>query len=766
MVLLALVTIALHATICGSFRLPAQRISTRSQGSLRMSVVAESKLEQIVTPSRTETTQYVFVGGKGGVGKTSTSSAIALALSDRNFKTLVVSTDPAHSLGDALDVDLSSGKLTRIESEENLWALEIDVDEALLEFKNTADNLDPIALSANLGVPADLIESFGLSDLTSVFTNPPPGIDEIIGLLKIFEYANNKDTETPKFDRIVIDTAPTGHTLRLLQLPEFLNSVTGKLIKFKSKVNGAINALKGFFGSPSGGQESSAPTADNIMDKLESLQRRMSAMKSTFTNQKQTQFVIVTIPTSLAVAESERLLNSLTGEGIKVSGIICNQILAEDVGAKYVATRRNSQLECIRTLVGRANALDSTNVEITQVPYVDYEVLGVHALRFFSQFAHKVAADKATNPIFSRKLTIFGGKGGVGKTTSSASWAVTLCDAGLKTLVVSTDPAHSLGDSLQEQLKGTPTLIDNPQEHDGELWAMEIDPKEALEEFQSTIKSALKNSESSDEEKAGSKSGGIMGSLGVPDLRGEMFDLVSGVDDPPPGTDEIVALTKIISYMENGYTTENGDVIKFDRIVLDTAPTGHTLRMLELPGFLLQLLTRFKKVRDKMDPSKSMGENKAGEHDAIDESSSEQSQGDAVSQFQARMEKLQSMIHDEKEAEFTVVTIPTVVATSETCRLLVSLEDSNIATRRLIVNQVIPSYSDDDTLASDSDVIGKAYIGRLRESQSASLNRLQQLPGSASLDIIKVPYFDTEVRSVNGLRAISNELFPRRDTDH
>ena len=84
---------------------------------------------------------FVFVGGKGGVGKTSCSSAIAINLSDQGLKTLIVSTDPAHSLGDAFDFDFSSGQITPIVTEQNLWALEIDVEKELEEFKQKASNL-------------------------------------------------------------------------------------------------------------------------------------------------------------------------------------------------------------------------------------------------------------------------------------------------------------------------------------------------------------------------------------------------------------------------------------------------------------------------------------------------------------------------------------------------------------------------------------------------------------------------------------------------
>ena len=86
-------------------------------------------------------------------------------------------------------------------------------------------------------------------------------------------------------------------------------------------------------------------------------------------------------------------------------------------------------------------------------------------------------------------IAIFGGKGGVGKTTTSSSWAVQLCDSGFRTLVVSTDPAHSLGDAFQEPLSGIPKRLDIPSitMNGGQLWAMEIDPQAALQEFKDIV---------------------------------------------------------------------------------------------------------------------------------------------------------------------------------------------------------------------------------------------------------------------------------------
>ena len=167
---------------------PARQVMKSNIRSLMMTSEGSSTLASIKLP--TAKSQYVFVGGKGGVGKTTSSSAIALSLSDAGQKTLLVSTDPAHSLGDALGIDLSSGKLVRVDTETNLWALEIDVEASLNEFKEVMKGVNSASLAASLGVPKDILDSLGLDDLTDLFTNPPPGIDEIVALSKVFQYAD------------------------------------------------------------------------------------------------------------------------------------------------------------------------------------------------------------------------------------------------------------------------------------------------------------------------------------------------------------------------------------------------------------------------------------------------------------------------------------------------------------------------------------------------------------------------------------------------
>lgn len=383
----------------------------------------------------------MFASGKGGVGKTTISSAVALALSEQGLKTLIVSTDPAHSLGDALDVSLKDGRVTPIPTVMHplggtLWGLEIDIEKSLEAFKATAKDFDAISIAKSLGVPMDMVESLGLSDITSIFSNPPPGIDEVVSLLKIMELAgigsgSNAQRRNSgssmfgsistddglKFDRIIIDTAPTGHTLRLLQLPRFLDSVATKVIQLKLKLDKGLDMVKSFFGAASDSGSTGVNKLEELLYKVEDLQRRLSEVKRVLKDPSQTQFAIVSIPTQLAYEESKRLLSSLKQEGIKVSTLVVNQLIRDGADLAYlkdVSKGQKRSLESLKAFIAADRKLSQT-LEITEVPFVSQEVVTIYGLRYFHSIAHIPKAKSATNPIDSRRVTIFGGKGGVGE---------------------------------------------------------------------------------------------------------------------------------------------------------------------------------------------------------------------------------------------------------------------------------------------------------------------------------------------------------------
>lgn len=221
------------------------------------------------------------------------------------------------------------------------------------------------------------------------------------------------------------------------------------------------------------------------------------------------------------------------------------------------------------------------------------------------------------------------------------------------------------------------------------------------------------------------------------------------VENPPPGADEIVAMTKVISYLDKGITLPDGSVATFDRIVLDTAPTGHTLRMLELPKFMQELMVKFQSINEK-----------TGSLDMMFGGSSDgnESKKRKIQELQEKMQRLDELIHSEKESEFTVVTIPTELAVAESKRLLASLQKSGILVRRVLINQVLPHEAHTD----QTDEQTRSFLNSLRTGQSKAIAELEVVSKEHSIPLLRVPFFDTDVAATNGLRAISKSLFPEK----
>ena len=266
--------------------------------------------------------KYFLVGGKGGVGKTSCSSSLAVKFASAGHPTLLVSTDPAHSLSDSLAQDVTGGLPVAVDGTDNmLYAMEVDPDQAKEELAAFARQNDvssgakDFMSSVGLGGLADQLGDLKLGELLDT---PPPGLDEAIAIAKVVQFI--KDEKYAKFTRIVFDTAPTGHTLRLLSLPDFLDASIGKIVRLRQKLTGMGDAVKGLFGV---GDE--AP--DEAVQKLEKLKAQLNEVKALFRDEKTTEFVIVTIPTVLGISESGRLLGELRKERVPVSRIVINQIV-------------------------------------------------------------------------------------------------------------------------------------------------------------------------------------------------------------------------------------------------------------------------------------------------------------------------------------------------------------------------------------------------------------------------------------------------------
>ena len=270
--------------------------------------------------------KYFMVGGKGGVGKTSLSSSLAVKFATNGHKTLVVSTDPAHSLSDSLAQNVRGGKPVEVSDTDGmLYALEIDPESAKEEFTAFAKQSDmsggakQFLGSVGLGGFADSIADLKLGELLDT---PPPGLDEAIAIAKVIQFT--KDEKFSKFTRIVFDTAPTGHTLRLLSLPDFLDASIGKIVRLRQKLTSAGDAVKGIFGVGEDKQ-------DDAVAKMELLKAQVQEVRQLFRNKQTTEFIIVTIPTVLGVSESGRLLASLREEDVPCSRLVVNQLLKVNV---------------------------------------------------------------------------------------------------------------------------------------------------------------------------------------------------------------------------------------------------------------------------------------------------------------------------------------------------------------------------------------------------------------------------------------------------
>lgn len=253
--------------------------------------------------------EYVLYGGKGGVGKTTMAAATALASAREGTATLVVSTDPAHSLSDALGTDVPA-EPARIREDVPLYGSEIDPE-------NMAGGpFGAEGMGAGGGAAGGLADLFGGEN--PLRAGSMPGADEAAAFQLLLRYMDDE-----RFDRVVVDTAPTGHTLRLLELPDVMDSMVGKLIALKEQFSGMLGNLGGMFGGEAPDEEQ----MDEGVDDLRALSRRVERLRDALTDPARTDFRVVMVPEAMSVTESERLIGRLDGFGIPVATVVVNKVM-------------------------------------------------------------------------------------------------------------------------------------------------------------------------------------------------------------------------------------------------------------------------------------------------------------------------------------------------------------------------------------------------------------------------------------------------------
>ncbi|XP_009126586.1 ATPase ARSA1 [Brassica rapa] len=349
---------------------PERSLATLAEGGA-------SRFDEMVSANQRK---YYLLGGKGGVGKTSCAASLAVKFASHGHPTIVVSTDPAHSLSDSFSQDLSGGVLKSVQGVDSpLLALEITPERMKEEIKSQAGgdkSVKNMMDSMGLGMFAGELGDLNLEDMLNAAS---PGIDEIAAISKVLQFVESP--EYSRFTRIVFDTAPTGHTLRLLSLPDFYDSSISKITKLKKKITAAASAFTSVFGKKKEIQE------QGPSNELDQLKERMEKVRNVFRDVDTTEFVIVTIPTVMAINESSRLHASLRKENVPVQRLIVNQLLPDSQSdCKFCSVRRKEQTRVLG-LIQKDTEL--SGLKVIQSPLLDAEIRGVPALKFMGDLIWK-----------------------------------------------------------------------------------------------------------------------------------------------------------------------------------------------------------------------------------------------------------------------------------------------------------------------------------------------------------------------------------------
>ncbi len=454
--------------------------------------------------------RFAFFTGKGGVGKTSLACATAVKLADAGKRVLLVSTDPASNVGQVFSLRIGN-KITAVPAVKNLWAMEIDPQAAAQGYR------DRIVGPVRGVLPVDVVKRIE-EQLSGACTTEIAAFDEFTGLL-------TDESLVERFEHVIFDTAPTGHTIRLLQLPGAWNS---------------------FLESGKGDASCLGPLAG-----LEKQRSQYKAAVDALADPQSTRLILVARAQASTLREVARTHDELARIGLSRQHLVINGVMptseaAHDALAAAVVRREQDALAAMPTLLHELPA--------DQVPLKAFDLVGLDALRQF--FGDEAPLTQAGGEAQSRALgaptlaqlvdglaapghglVMVMGKGGVGKTTLSAALAVELARRGLPVHLTTSDPAAHLAETLVGQL-----------EH---LTVSRIDPQAETLRYREQVL-ATKGKHLDAQGRA----------LLAEDLRS-------------PCTEEIAvfqAFSRIIR--------EAGR--KF--VVMDTAPTGHTLLLLDATG--------------------------------------------------------------------------------------------------------------------------------------------------------------------------------------
>lgn len=598
-------------------------------------------------------TEYLFFSGKGGVGKTTMACATAVAEADAGRKTLIVTTDPASNLADVFEQPIGH-QVTPIAGVPNLWAMEIDPDKATEEYRERI--LGPFRAI----MPEDVVKV-----LEEQFQSPCT--TEMASFDRFVDFMDRGD-----FDLVIFDTAPTGHTIRLLELP--------------------VDWSRHIEESAKGSGQTCLGPVQAIQESKAKYDRAIALL----TNPAHTRFIFVLQPEQTAIFETERSAKELQGIGVQSQELIVNGILPVEACDQPFFRKRHEMQQR-----HQAEIRSRFPLPIREMLLRDGEVKGIASLR---EVAEALRGDgsgslasvaREVEPIGevipsslpasellklltpqngTGKAVFFTGKGGVGKTVVSCAAALCLARQGVRALLLTTDPAAHIGQVLDVPVGDRPAPVPSTPG----LWGARIDAKQATEEYKARILAEAKGRYSEDMLLA---------------IREELES---------PCTEEMAAFDKFLAYLDSA---------EYDVVVFDTAPTGHTLRLLELPFDYSQ------QVKLMVTTTQQGGALRA--------------------ETQDRFNRVIARLRDPERTVFAFVLYPESTPVVEAYRASQDLAAAGIPTQFVVANQVIPA-----------DLATNSFF---RSRQAMQTRYLREVERRFGVPVVVLPLMDQEIR---GLAAV------------
>lgn len=575
------------------------------------------------SPQNMKLTQYLFYTGKGGVGKTSTACATAVSLADAGKKVLLISTDPASNLQDVFSMELDN-KGVAIPEVPGLVVANLNPIEAAAEYRESV-------IAPYRGKLPDAVIKNMEEQLSGSCTIEIAAFNEFSNFITDDEIQN-------QYDYIIFDTAPTGHTLRMFQLP----SAWSNFISESTHGASCLGQLSG----------------------LESKKAVYKKAVETLADAKHTTLLLVTRPEEAPLKEARRASAELSELGIKNQALIINGVLAEydDELSEMFFSKQQAALdgmpEELKSLTQykiplrayNITGLDNVRAMLTEDKYVQTNKK-VQVEQFFS--LGKIVDDLDKN---NKKVIFTMGKGGVGKTTIAAAIAMGLSQRGKKVHLATTDPAAHLNFVLNEADGITMSHIDEAVE---------------LKKYQTEVLDKAKENHMSDEDIAYIEE----------DLRS-------------PCTQEIAVFRAFAEIVEKA-----DDEI----VVIDTAPTGHTLLLLESTESYDKEIQRTK--------------------------------GETLEAVKKLLPRLKSA-----ETEVIIVTLPEATPVYEALRLEEDLERANLDVNWWVINQSFSKAKISNSLLKTKASSEVEWINRVEQHTNGKFAVIawsgEQIKGEKLLEVL------------------------------